>query len=237
MDIKLIIYYLCIASGGLSAAVADYRLGRKKELPKKTLKMFLVLALFFGFFGAWLMGQTQNFIMSLTGLPYSISRMRIFGGLLFTPVFLYFPVKYLAGDFRLISDIIAPGAFLILGCSKIGCAIYGCCYGIPFSHGVSTPFEEHLCFPVQALESVLCFVLFAAVYYLFTTNRLKKGALYPLSLILYGTVRFLVEFLRYYPEAEKTYFFGINFWQAVSIISIFTGIIWTAVTVKTKSRA
>ncbi len=237
MDIKLIIYYLCIASGGALSAVSGYRLGRKKELSKKILKMFLILALFFGFFGAWLMGQTQNFIMELTGLPYNISRMRIFGGLLLMPLFLYPPVKYLAGDFRLITDTFAPGAFLILGCSKIGCAIYGCCYGIPFEHGVSTPFENHLCFPVQLFESVLCFILFAAVYLLLTKNRLKKGTVYPVSLILYGIVRFLVEFLRYYPEAEKTYFFGINFWQAVSVICIFTGIIWTAVTIKTKSRA
>lgn len=172
------------------------------------------------------MGQIQNFVMELTDLTYNLSRMRIFGGLLFTPLFLYFPVKYLAGDFRLISDIFAPGTFLILGCSKIGCAVYGCCYGIPFERGVPTPFEEHLCFPVQLLESVLCFALFGVMYFLYTKNHLKKGAAYPTGLIIYGIVRFLVEYLRYYPEAHRTFFFGVNFWQLISAITVIIGIVW-----------
>lgn len=226
MDIKLVVYYLSIASGGVLSAICGYNLGKKRELPVKPLKIFLCLALFFGFSGAFLMGQLQNFVMSLTGLTYSISRMRIYGGLLFTPVLLYFPVRYLAGDFRLITDIFTPGAFLILGCSKIGCAVYGCCYGIPWEYGVPSPFENHLCFPVQAFEAVLCFVLFVVMYLLYTKNRLKKGTAYPVALILYGAVRFLVEFLRFYPEDHRTYFLGVNFWQAVSVIAVISGAVW-----------
>ncbi len=226
MDIKLVIYYLAIAVGGVLSAIVGYHLGKKRELPLKPLKIFLFLALFFGFFGAFLMGQLQNFVMSLTGLSYNISRMRIFGGLLFMPLFLYLPVKYLAGDFKLITDIFAPGAFLILGCSKIGCAVYGCCYGIPWEFGVPSPFENHLCFPVQALESVLCFALFGVIYLLYTADRLKKGTAYPVSLILYGVVRFFAEFLRFYPEAHRTYFLGVNFWQLISVITVITGISW-----------
>jgi len=230
MDIKLLIYYLAIAVGGVLSAIVGYSLGKKRELPPKPLKMFLFLALFFGFFGAFLMGQLQNFVMSLTGLSYNISRMRIFGGLLFMPLFLYFPVKYLGGDFKLISDIFAPGVFLLLGCSKIGCAVYGCCYGIPWEHGVPSPFENHLCFPVQALESLLCFALFGVMYILYTKKRLKKGTAYPTGLILYGVARFLVEFLRYYPEEHSTYFLGINFWQLISVLTVITGIAWLIIT-------
>lgn len=226
MNIRLLIYYLSIAVGGVLAAICGYHLGRKRELPPKPLKIFLFLALFFGFFGAFLMGQLQNFVMSLTGLAYNVSRMRIFGGLLFTPLLLYIPVRYLAGDFRLISDIFAPGAFLILGCSKIGCAVYGCCYGIPWEYGVPSPFENHLCFPVQALESVLCFALFGIVYLAYTKNRLGKGTAYPVSLILYGVVRFLAEYLRFYPEDHRTYFLGVSFWQLISVITVISGILW-----------
>ncbi len=226
MNIRLLIYYLAIAVGGVLAAICGYHLGRKRELTPKPLKIFLFLALFFGFFGAFLMGQLQNFIMSLTGLAYNVSRMRIFGGLLFTPLLLYIPVRYLAGDFKLITDIFAPGAFLILGCSKIGCAVYGCCYGIPWEYGVPSPFENHLCFPVQALESVLCFALFGIVYLIYTKNRLGKGTAYPVSLILYGVVRFLAEYLRFYPEDHRTYFLGVSFWQLISVITVISGILW-----------
>ncbi len=226
MDKKLLMYYLAIALGGVLAAIVGYHQGKKQGLPVKPLKTFLFLVLFFGFFGAFLMGQLQNFVMSLTGLTYNISRMRIYGGLLFTPLFLYLPVKYLAGDFKLISDIFAPGAYLLLGCSKIGCAVYGCCYGIEWKYGVATPFDDHLCFPVQLLESVLCFILFGVMYLLYTKKRLKKGSAYPLGLILYGIVRFLVENLRYYPEAHRTFFLGVNFWQLVSALTVVIGILW-----------
>ncbi len=226
MEKRLLIYYLAIALGGLLSAICGYHLGKRRGLPEKPLRVFLCLALFFGFFGAFLMGQLQNFIMSLTGLQYELSRMRIFGGLLFMPLFLYLPAKYLAGDFGLLTDIFAPGAFLILGCSKIGCAVYGCCYGIPWEYGVPSVFENHLCFPVQALEAVLCFALFVLMYMLYTKNCLKKGAAYPTGLILYGIVRFLCEYLRYYPEAHRTFFLGVSFWQLVSIITVVTGFVW-----------
>ena len=226
MDIKLVIYYLCIAAGGVLSAVIGYNFGRKSGFQKDTLRTYIGFGLLSGIFSAFLMGQLQNFIMSLTGLQFELSRMRIFGGLLFMPLFLYLPAKHLAGDFRLLTDIFAPGTFLILGCSKIGCAVYGCCYGIPWEHGVPSAFENHLCFPVQALEAVLCFALFVLMYMLYAKNRLKKGTAYPTGLILYGIVRFLCEYLRYYPEAHRTYFLGVNFWQLVSIITVITGFVW-----------
>ncbi len=223
MDVKLIIYYLCIILGAVLSAVCGYYIGRKKGMHKDTVKKYIAVAIISGIFGALLMGQLQNFIMSFTGLSFYPSRMRIFGGLFFTPFLMYFFVRYIAGDFLSVSDVIAPGAFLITGCSKIGCAVYGCCYGIPFGYGVSTQFESHRVFPVQLLEALLCFLLFAVMFYLVTKNKHRKGTAYPLSLILYGVMRFFVEFLRYYPEAERTYFFGMNFWQLVSLISVFAG--------------
>lgn len=226
MDIKLIIYYLAIAVGAVLAALVDYSIGKRKGLTGKTLKIYISLALVFGFSGAVIMGQLQNFIMSLTGLPFYISRMRIFGGLLLTPFLLYFPVKYLAGDFSLVTDIFSPGTYLLLGFSKIGCAVYGCCYGISCSFGVITQFEENRVFPVQLLESLLCFILFGVMFFVVTKEKHRKGTACALSLILYGVIRFFIEFLRYYPEAEKTFFLGMNFWQLMSLITVFIGAVW-----------
>lgn len=236
MDIKLIIYYLCILTGAVASALEGYYLGKKQGFSQRTLKIYIALALVMGLFGAVAMGQIQNFIMSLTGLTYYPARMRIFGGLLFTPLLIYFPVKYLAGDYSQVMDIISPGTYLLLGFSKIGCAVYGCCYGIECSFGVPTPFEEHLCFPVQLLECVLCFVLFCFLYIFVTKIKHRKGITYPLGLILYGVIRFFVEFLRYYPEAERTYFFGMNFWQAVSIVTVVYGVIRLIYTYRGKNR-
>ncbi len=226
MEKRLILYYAFILTGAVLSGISGYITGKKKGFPKNPLKSFVIMALVFGVAGAMAMGQLQNFIMSLTGLDFAVSRMRIFGGLLFTPLLIYFPVKYLSGDYPLFADIIAPGAFLILGFSKIGCAVYGCCYGIACVPGVATPFEEHTVFPVQLLESLLCFILYGVLLYLVTKNKHRKGQAYPLALILYGTVRFMVEFLRYYPEAERALFLGMSFWQIVSIASVVLGGVW-----------
>lgn len=226
MDIRLVIYYLCILIGAAASAVLGVYIGKWQGFSKRTVGIYVALALVIGIFGAFFMGGLQNFIMSLTGLTYYPSRMRIFGGLLFTPPLIYFPVKYLAGDFDTVTDIFSPGLYLLLGFSKIGCAVYGCCYGIECPFGVSTPFEEHTVFPVQLLESLLCFLVFALMLYIVINKKHRKGTVYPLSMILYGVLRFLVEFLRYYPEPQRTYFFGMSFWQAVSILTVFVGIIW-----------
>lgn len=223
MEIRLILYYLIIGFGAAVSAVFGYFLGKKKGIPQNSLKIFIALALIFGITGAVLMGRLQNFIMALTGLPFYYSRMRIFGGLLFSPLFLYFPVKYLAGDFGLITDTFCPGMYILLGFSKIACAVYGCCYGIPFETGIYNRFSECTVFPVQLLESVLCFILFGFMYFYTAKAKHRKGTAWGLSIILYGVMRFFIEFLRYYTPAEKTFFLGINFWQVVSIITVTAG--------------
>lgn len=229
MDIKLIIYYICIAFGAAASCLIGYSLGKKSGFSSHTIKTYISLALVIGIFCALLMGQLQNFIMELTGLPYYPSRLRIFGALLFMPVLFYFPVKILGGDFNKVTDVFAPGTYAMLGISKIGCAVYGCCYGIACTPGVTTQFEEHTVFPVQLLECVLTLIICLALVFFLRSRKAVKGSIYPLSLIIYSVMRFFAEYLRYYPEAEKNLFFGFSFWQMISLISIAAGSLWLTV--------
>lgn len=236
MDIKLILYYFFIAAGALFSAVTGYRLGIKRGFLPRTLKLYISVAIFSGIFSALLMGQLQNFIMSLTGLEFYPSRLRIFGALLFNPVLIYFPVKQLAGDYDEVLDIFSAGTYGMSGISKIGCAVYGCCYGTACTPGVYTPFEEHSVFPVQLLEAVLSLIICFGVFYAVSKKKHRKGAVYPLSLILYGVMRFFVEFLRYYSEEELNAFYGLSFWQWVSIITVLIGAVWLTYKLHRKSR-
>ena len=220
MDIKLVIYYLCIAAGGVLSAVIGYNFGRKSGFQKDTLRTYIGFGLLSGIFSAFLMGQLQNFIMSQTGLDFYPNRLRIFGALLFLPLCFFVLTRLIGGDFGKVTDIFTAGTFVMLGFSKIGCAVYGCCYGIPFEHGVTTPFQEFRAFPVQLLECALCLITALIAFLIFRNKKHRKGTVYPISLILYGVMRFFAEFLRYYPEEERSYFFGINFWQMICVISI-----------------
>ena len=66
MEIKLIFYYLFIVTGSAFAGIEGYLLGKRKGFSPKTMRIYIALALMTGLFGAYLMGQLQNFIMSFT---------------------------------------------------------------------------------------------------------------------------------------------------------------------------
>lgn len=74
-----------------------------------------------------------------------------------------------------------PSVAIFTGISKIGCAVAGCCGGIVTGNVV---------IPTAIIESVTGFLLLVAFQFFIKTNRLSK------YLIIYGSFRFLVEFLR-----------------------------------------
>lgn len=226
MDIHSVFYYGFILLGAVSAALEGYFLGKRKGFSSQESIKYISVALAVGIFSAFLMGRLQTLLISFTELPNYNNRMRIFGGLLFTPLFMYFPVKYTGADFGRVADLLAPGTYLLLGFSKLGCSAFGCCYGIQWEYGIPSRFVPYNVFPVQLLESVLCFVIFAVMIFIAAKGKHRKGTVYPISLILYGVMRFLVEYLREYTPAERTYYMGMNFWQMFSVISVIAGAVW-----------
>ncbi len=90
---------------------------------------------------------------------------------------------------------------LIHGFGRIGCFMAGCCYGIAYSgfghvifpEGSYAPSGISL-FPVQLLEAVLLFIIFILLLYIRRTVRFQY--MVEAYLLLYGVVRFFLEFLR-----------------------------------------
>ncbi len=236
MNKGLFFYYLFILIGAAFSVIIGFYIAKRNGLHKKAAGIFVFTGLITGVLGAMLMARIQAFVMNLAGFDFTASNMRIFGGLLFIPIFLMLPVKYLGGDYDTVVDGMAPGLFLLLGFAKLGCASNGCCFGIPFSPGVYSHHIDTEVFPVQLLEAVLCFILSVIMFFVVLNKKRRKGTAYPWALILYGVVRFFVEFLRYCPENERTLFLGFNFWQLFSVISVITGIIWLICKSRGKSR-
>ncbi len=237
MNKGLVFYYLFILLGAVLAVAVGFFIAKRNGLHKRAAAIFILTGLVTGILGAMLMARIQGLVMNLAGFSFTASNMRIFGGLLFTPIFLIFPVKYLAGDYDTVIDGMVPGLFLLLGFAKLGCYSNGCCFGIPFAHGVYSHYIGAEVFPVQLLEAASCFILSVIMFFAVLNKKRRKGTAYPWALILYGVVRFIVEFLRYCPENERTFFFGVNFWQMFSVISVISGIVWLICKSRGKSRA
>jgi len=111
------------------------------------------------------------------------------------------------------ADVFAPGIALGHGIGRLGCFAAGCCWGKPthlpwgvtFTNPVAAqlvgvPLDIKL-HPTQLYESAAEFLIFGILYWRIR-RRHAPGAIISLYLILYSTVRFLVEFVRYHEQAN-----------------------------------
>ena len=101
----------------------------------------------------------------------------------------------------------------------------GCCFGIPytgigyviFPNGINALSGARV-FPVQLLESAIALLIAVLIIILEKINKLY----WPVSvyLVMYGTTRFAIEFLRYHDAGIK-----IASGHICSIISIMIGLV------------
>lgn len=151
-------------------------------------------------------------------------------------------------------DIVVPSIFIGLGFGRIGCFLYGCCYGGMCSQPwavqfpkPSVPFDAQMdlgwlaqnatqslpIHPTQIYSSVNAFLL-ATVLILYLRHRPYNGAALAIGWLVYPIARFVIEILR----NDEAALFGTGFTvsQQISIMLFVTGIIYTAVMVATKGR-
>ncbi len=115
-----------------------------------------------------------------------------------------------------VADAVAPGLAVAAAVGRIGCALNGCCYGLPTSGawGVFTRFAPGLRHPTQLYESASYFLLFG-----FLLVWQKKHAKAPGQLFLtfvggYLIARYIIEFFR---EGERIYPW-LSVTQAASLV-------------------
>lgn len=140
-----------------------------------------------------------------------------------------------------VADAMAPSIALGQAIGRIGCLMFGCCYGracdLPWA--IHFP-EDHYTagagvHPTQIYESVLDFGLYLALAWLYRRKRFS-GQIFAAYLIAYAFVRSFVEFFRGdYP----TYYLGG--WatpaHGVSLILLVAGVVlWRALSRNATAR-
>lgn len=115
-----------------------------------------------------------------------------------------------------LADIIVPSVFIGIGFGRIGCFLYGCCYGretnLPWavqfpadSSSFISMMEKHLLplnatctpplHPTQIYSSIDGFMIAALTSWYYSRRR-RNGEVLALALIIYPITRFCVELLR-----------------------------------------
>ena len=118
------------------------------------------------------------------------------------------------------ADLFAPYLALGHAIGRIGCFFNGCCYGMPSKHNffsVIYPSIDNVPrYPTQLYTAGLLLLLFIFLRILQEKNKFN-GLIFILYIVLYGVIRFLLDFLR---GDDLIYVFGITVSQLISVFLI-----------------
>ncbi len=183
------------------------------------------------FHGRWL--DTINPFQS-TG-EIGIAGLSMLGGVVFTiaAVIIFSRVKNIS--LLRLMDVLAPTFALGIFLTRIGCFLNGCCYGMPceLPWGMIFPlhspagsmFQGVHIHPTQLYASLYGLIILVVMYLL---DRKPKfdGFMLSLFFMLYGTSRFLIDFVRYYEESVQMNIIGFNLTinQVISILMFVVGL-------------
>ena len=138
----------------------------------------------------------------------SFSKMSIFGAVFFMPVAYFFGAKLTKRKQSDVFDIFTICTVFTLACSRVNCLVSGCCSGIPF-------FGMNYCWPTREIEIVYYFL-----FIILLAPRILKGKtngeVYPLYMLSYGALRFLLEFVRVSSSLSLLHL--THLWAAIALI-------------------
>ena len=237
-DFFLPTYGVLVAAAFLTALWMATRLARRSGLNAEAVTNLGVYCALAGLAGAKLLLFVFDFdyYQRNPGEILSLSTLRaggvFHGGLIVALVtaFLYARARKLPA--LKTADAFAPGVALGHAIGRMGCFSAGCCWGVechrwwaitftnPESHRlVGVPLNVPL-HPTQLYEAIAEALIFLVLYYRFGKPH-RDGGVIGLYLVLYSTVRFLVEFVRYHQQENP---FGgplsATQWIALAMLAI-----------------
>jgi phosphatidylglycerol---prolipoprotein diacylglyceryl transferase len=135
-------------------------------------------------------------------------------------------------------DAFAPGLALGHAIGRLGCFSAGCCYGKPTSHWwgvtftnplaaelVGTPLNQKLQ-PTQLFEAAVELANFFILMWMLKRKKFE-GQVFAAYLILYGTARYFLEFIRDDPGRGSVFGGIMSGTQLISILLVIAGgLIW-----------
>ena len=229
-------YGFCIAIGILAAGSVGIAM---VHMFHRDVNDFITLAAMVGL-GGLLGAKVLYLILSWEEIDFSRlteaeylsvllgSGFVFYGGLIGGLLAALFCMKFLRIDVPGYISIAMPCIPIAHGFGRIGCSLVGCCYGIPYAGPGAICYTDSWfapndvpLFPVQLTEAILNFLIAGALLLYIWRNRGKMRNSLLLYLMLYATVRFILEFLRY-DDVERGIFLGVSTSQWISIL-VFAG--------------
>ncbi len=158
--------------------------------------------------------------------------LTLYGGIILATATVWWLCRRRGVPFLRMADVMAPAVVMGIGITRLGCFLNGCCFGTPtrLPWGVVFPagsepsrvFGAVALHPSQLYGSLGGFAVLAALL-LLERRPGATGGTFARFLFLYGVVRFVEDFARYYePGARLAAGLSVN--QIVSLALILTGL-------------
>ena len=206
---------------------------QKFDTSKKT-GMLIIAIEYLGFVaGSKILFLINNWSSIHGGIE--VGGLLVYGGILLWPLYMYCFSNFFKMDRKSFYDfsvVIIPWGLAIY---RIGCFCNGCCDGIPADWGFAMAHSpEVLRVPTQLLELVCDLGIFAMLLVAERKNWFNgtKGILYPMFLVSYGVIRFVIESFR----VRHILLWGMSQAHFLSLISIAIGIVWIVLAVKKHNK-
>jgi phosphatidylglycerol:prolipoprotein diacylglycerol transferase len=153
------------------------------------------------------------------------------GGLLLAILFAFLYMRHTGLPGLLTADVFAPGLALGHAIGRLGCLMAGCCWGSectrPWAITFTNPDAHELTgvplgvplHPAQLYETMAELIIFAFLYQRFHRVH-RNGDIIGWYLVLYSSVRFVVEFFR---NHEQNLVAGLSLTQWISLGTLLAG--------------
>lgn len=171
-----------------------------------------------------IMVLVSGFGVASTQLLYFIENgewggMSFFGAVLFLPLLMTPTALLMHVSVQDMTDFIAPPGLLMFAVMKTNCIFSGCCGGRVL--GVSAD-GNPMVFPSPLVEAITTVCLIAVLLY-FEHRSKTRGTLYPISMISYGSLRFVLNWLR---EPGEALLLGMQKGTVWSVLTVVIGVLW-----------
>lgn len=237
-------YGVLLALSFLAALLIAARLGHRDGLARERIYDLGLWMLLAGLVGSkLLMLVTEPEYRMHPGNLFSLDFLRSggvwYGGFLGGITAGYFLMRRYKLPFWKTADAFAPGVALGQAIGRQGCFAAGCCWGKPttlpwgvkftaLGHEITgVPIDTHL-HPTQLYESFAALIVFGLLIWLHK-RKVFSGQIILLYAVLYGTIRFTVEFWRDDPRGDIlgiTTATGLSTSQMISLLVGITGLIF-----------
>lgn len=149
------------------------------------------------------------------------------------PIFLVLMAKVLKIKWRDACYFIAPFMVLQQAIAMGECTFGGCCRGYPCSWGLYSIKYDYYYIPIQQINSLLNYLIFAFLIIRAKKNNYKADPYqYPLMLIIVGSVRVVCEFFH---DNNKD-IFGLSDHARHAILMVIVGVIATIIIKKKEKK-